>query len=73
MMSNEEELDWSAGRTTSEKLAKQILPDARVYCRFDLRPAVTADDRVGIRSDSLTRLVPKDSSQAGIFCEEAIT
>jgi hypothetical protein len=73
MMSNEEELDWSAERTTSEALAKQIAPDAKVFYRFDLRPAITQDNRVWIRSDSFTRLVPTDPEQAGMFYKEAIT
>jgi hypothetical protein len=73
MMSNEEELDWSAERTTSEELAKQIAPDAKVFYRFDLRPAITQDNRVWIRSDSFTRLVPTDPEQAGMFYKEAIT
>lgn len=73
MMSNEEELDWSAERTTSEELAQQIAPDAKVFYRFDLRPAVTQDDRVWIRSDSFTRLVPTDPDEAGMFYKEAIT
>lgn len=73
MISNEEELDWSAERTTSEELAKQIAPDAKVFYRFDLRPAVTADDRVWIRSDSFTRLVPTEPTQTGMFYKEAIT
>ena len=73
MMSNEEELDGSAERTTSEELAKQIAPDAKVFYRFDLRPAITQDNRVWIRSDSFTRLVPTDPEQAGMFYKEAIT
>jgi len=73
MMSNEEELDWSAEKTTSEELANQIAPDAKVFYRFDLRPSVTQDDRVWIRSDSFARLVPTDLEQSGMFYKEAIT
>lgn len=73
MMSNEEELEWSSEKTTSEALARQIAPDARVYYRFDLRPAVVFGDAVWVRSDSFTRLVPKDAGQAPIFYKESIT
>lgn len=73
MMSNEEELDWNAGKTTSEDLANQLAPDAKIYYRFDLRPAVSFGDQVWIRSDSFTRMVPTDPSADGMFYKEAIT
>ena len=73
MMANEEELEWNREKTTSEELARQIAPDAKVYYQFNVRPAVTFNDRVWIRNDSFTRLVPKDSKQASMFYKEAIT
>ena len=56
-----------------EALARQLAPDAKIYYRFNLRPAVTFRDQVWIRSDSFTRLVPRDSEQPGMFYKEAIT
>lgn len=73
MMANNEELDWSSERTTSEELAQQIAPDAKVYYKFNVRPAVIFGDDVWIRSDSFTRLVPHDKKQASMFYKEAIT
>jgi hypothetical protein len=73
MMANEEELDWSKERTTTEELAKQIAPDAKVFYRLNVRPAVTFGGRVWIRNDSFTRLVPNDPAQPGMFYKEAIT
>lgn len=73
MMSNEEELDWNANKTTSQELADQLAPEAKIFYRFDLRPAVMSGDQVWIRSDSFTRMVPTDKSQAGMFYKEAIT
>lgn len=73
MMANQEELDWSRDRTTSEELAKQIAPDAKVFYTFNVRPAEMFDDKVWIRNDSFTRLVPNDSTQAPMFYKEAIT
>ena len=73
MMSNEEELDWNANKTTSEELANQLAPEAKIFYRFDLRPAVSFGDQVWIRSDSFTRLVPTDPSVAGMFYKESIT
>jgi len=73
MIANEEELDWSRENTTSEALAQQIAPDAKVYYRFNLRPAIEHGEQVWIRSDSFTRLVPRDPKQAPMFYKEAIT
>ncbi|MEE4185654.1 MAG: DUF1838 family protein [Gammaproteobacteria bacterium] len=73
MLANEEELEWSAKKTTGEELARQLAPDAKIYYRFNLRPAVTFRDQVWIRSDSFTRLVPRDTAQPGMFYKEAIT
>ncbi len=73
MMANEEELDWSRERTTSEELAKQIAPDANVYYKFNVRLPVSFNEKVWIRNDSFTRLVPKDATQASMFYKEAIT
>ena len=73
MMANEEELDWSRERTTSEELAKQIAPDAKVFYRLNVRPAFSFGNKVWIRNDTFTRLVPNDPSQPGMFYKEAIT
>ena len=73
MLANQEELDWHKGRTTSEELAKQIAPDAKVHYRFNVRPAATLDGQVWIRNDSFTRLVPNDPNEAAMFYKEAIT
>ncbi len=73
MLSNQEELEWSEKKTTSAEMARQLAPDAKIFYRFDLRPAIGFGDQVWIRSDSFTRLVPNDSSQAGMFYKESIT
>lgn len=73
MMANEEELEWSREKTTSEELARQIAPDAKINYRFRVRPAITFGDTVWIRNDSFTRLTPTDPKQAPMFYKEAIT
>ena len=73
MLTNQEEMDWSKEKTTSEALARQLAPDAKIFYRFDLRPAFGFGDQVWIRSDSFTRLVPRDVTQPGLFYKEAIT
>jgi hypothetical protein len=73
MLANEEELDWSRERTTTDELAKAIAPEAKVYYRFNMRPAVQFGDQVWIRNDSFTSLVPNDPKEAPMFYKEAIT
>lgn len=73
MIANEEELEWSRELTTTEELAKAIAPDAKVFYRFNLRPAIQFGDQVWIRSDSFTSLVPNDPSNEPMFYKEAIT
>lgn len=72
MMANEEVLEWSQEKTTSEELARQIAPDAKINYSFRVRPAVTFDGSAWIRNDSFTRLTPTDPSQAPMFYKEAI-
>lgn len=73
MMATEEELEWNRKKTTSDELARQIAPDARIKYRFAVRPAVTFDGNLWIRNDSFTRLTPNDPAQAPMFYKEAIT
>lgn len=72
-MANEEELDWSRKRTTSDELARQIAPDAKIFYSFNARPAQTFHGSAWLRCDSFTRLKPLDPKAAGMFYKEAIT
>ena len=73
MMVNEEELEWSRESTTSEELARQIAPDAKIFYSFRVRPSLAFGGNVWIRSDSFTRVAPYDPSETSMFYKESIT
>ena len=73
MMANEEELEWSRESTTSEELARQIAPDAKIFYSFRVRPSVAFGGDVWIRSDSFTRVAPYDPDEKSMFYKESIT
>ena len=73
MMANEEELEWSRESTTSEELARQIAPDAKIYYSFRVRPSEAFGGNVWIRSDSFTRVAPYDPDEKSMFYKESIT
>ena len=73
MMANDEELEWSRESTTSEELAKQIAPDAKIFYSFRVRPSLAFGSNVWIRSDSFTRVAPYDPSEKVMFYKESIT
>jgi hypothetical protein len=73
MMANEEALEWNREKTTSDELARQIAPDAKINYRFRVRPAVSFEGSTWIRNDSFTRLTPTDPKEAPMFYKEAIT
>jgi hypothetical protein len=56
MMANEEALEGNREKTTSDELARQIAPDAKINYRFRVRPAVSFEGSTWIRNDSFTRL-----------------
>lgn len=73
MMANEEELEWSRESTTSEELARQIAPDAKIYYSLRVRPSLAFGGNVWIRSDSFTRVAPYDPDEKSMFYKESIT
>ncbi|MCY4476825.1 MAG: DUF1838 family protein [Gammaproteobacteria bacterium] len=73
MMANDEELEWSRESTTSEELARQIAPDAKIFYSFRVRPSQAFGGNVWIRSDSFTRVAPYDPGEKTMFYKEAIT
>ena len=73
MMANEEELEWSRESTTSEELARQIAPDAKIYYSLRVRPSLAFGGNVWIRGDTFTRVAPYDRAEASMFYKESIT
>ncbi|MXW73293.1 MAG: DUF1838 domain-containing protein [Chromatiales bacterium] len=73
MMANEEELEWSRESTTSEELARQIAPDAKIYYSLRVRPSLAFGGNVWIRGDTFTRVAPYDPAEASMFYKESIT